>query len=48
MTMQRRRLGRSGLEVTRLGLGLAAIGRPGYITLGRARDLPGTRSPEVM
>jgi aryl-alcohol dehydrogenase-like predicted oxidoreductase len=48
MTLQRRQLGRSGLEVTRLGLGLAAIGRPGYITLGRARDLPGTRSPDAM
>lgn len=27
-----------------LGLGLAAIGRPAYITSGRDRDLPGTRS----
>jgi aryl-alcohol dehydrogenase-like predicted oxidoreductase len=48
MTIERRQLGRSGLEVTRLGLGLAAIGRPGYITLGRARDLPGSRSPDAM
>jgi aryl-alcohol dehydrogenase-like predicted oxidoreductase len=48
MTMERRRLGSSGLEVTRLGLGLAAIGRPGYITLGRAHDLPGTRSPDAL
>ena len=48
MTIERRQLGRSGLEVTRLGLGLAAIGRPGYITLGRARDLPGPRSPDAM
>jgi aryl-alcohol dehydrogenase-like predicted oxidoreductase len=48
MTMERRRLGSSGLEVTRLGLGLAAIGRPGYITLGRARDLPGIRSPDAL
>src|SRR5215510_9879428 len=47
-SMERRRLGTSGLEVTRLGLGLAAIGRPGYITLGRARDLPATRSPDAL
>jgi aryl-alcohol dehydrogenase-like predicted oxidoreductase len=30
--------------VARLGLGLAAIGRPAYITSGRDRDLPGERS----
>jgi len=34
------RLGESGLVVSPLGLGLAAIARPGYITLGRADDLP--------
>lgn len=32
-------LGRSGLPVSRLGLGLAALGRPGYINLGHAGDL---------
>ncbi|MFN8643743.1 MAG: aldo/keto reductase [Candidatus Binatia bacterium] len=32
-------LGRSGLPASRLGLGLAALGRPGYITLGHADDL---------
>lgn len=31
-----------------LGLGLAAIGRPGYITLGRDRDLPADRSPAAL
>src|SRR5919112_5237753 len=31
-----------------LGLGLAAIGRPGYITLGRERDLPADRSPAAL
>jgi aryl-alcohol dehydrogenase-like predicted oxidoreductase len=40
-------LGTTGLVVTRLGLGLAALGRPGYITLGRAQDLP-ERTPEAM
>lgn len=32
----------------RLGLGLAAIGRPGYITLGRERDLPAERTVEAL
>ncbi len=34
-------LGRTGLAVSRLGLGLAALGRPGYINLGHGRDLAG-------
>jgi aryl-alcohol dehydrogenase-like predicted oxidoreductase len=46
--VERRGLGRSGLAVTRLGIGLAAIARPGYITLGRDRDLPAERSPEAL
>lgn len=46
--LARRALGRSGLEVSRLGLGLAAVGRPGYITLGRDRDLPTARTPAVL
>jgi aryl-alcohol dehydrogenase-like predicted oxidoreductase len=32
-------LGRTGLPVSRLGLGLAALGRPGYINLGHGRDI---------
>ena len=32
-------LGRSGLPVSDLGLGLAALGRPGYINLGHGDDL---------
>jgi len=43
-----RTLGRTPLRVSRLGLGLAAVGRPGYINLGRARDLPAGRSPEAL
>ena len=43
-----RKLGRTGLTVSRLGLGLAAVGRPGYITLGRARDLPAARTPDAL
>ncbi len=34
-------LGGTGLTVTRIGLGLAALGRPGYINLGHASDLAG-------
>ena len=34
-------LGDNGLAVSRIGLGLAALGRPGYINLGHARDLGG-------
>lgn len=37
--MTPRELGTSGLEGTPLGLGLAALGRPGYLNLGHARDL---------
>ncbi|MYX42400.1 aldo/keto reductase [Streptomyces sp. BBFR115] len=32
----------------RLGLGLAAVGRPGYINLGRDRDLPADRSVDAL
>jgi len=38
-----RTLGRTGLRVTPIGLGLAAVGRPAYITLGRAADLGAER-----
>ncbi|MCX4552155.1 aldo/keto reductase [Streptomyces sp. NBC_01387] len=31
-----------------IGLGLAAVGRPGYINLGRDRDLPAERTPETL
>ncbi len=43
-----RRLSRRGLEVTPLGVGLAALGRPGYINLGHDRDFPKGRSVEAM
>src|SRR5687768_9599267 len=39
--MERRELGSTGLVVSRLGLGLAALGRPGYITPNHAADLGG-------
>jgi aryl-alcohol dehydrogenase-like predicted oxidoreductase len=41
-------LGDTGLAVTRLGLGLAALGRPAYITLGREIDLGADRHRTTM
>jgi aryl-alcohol dehydrogenase-like predicted oxidoreductase len=46
--MEMRRLGRNGPSLSRLGLGLAAIGRPAYLTLGHAGDFPEGRSVEAM
>jgi aryl-alcohol dehydrogenase-like predicted oxidoreductase len=46
--MHARSLGRTGLPVTPIGLGLAAAGRPGYIDLGRDEDLGRDRSVEAM
>lgn len=42
--MELRPLGSTGLRVTPIGLGLAALGRPGYITLDRETDLGSDRS----
>jgi aryl-alcohol dehydrogenase-like predicted oxidoreductase len=39
-----RRLGTAGPPVTAIGLGLAALGRPGYINLGHGDDLGEDRS----
>lgn len=38
-----RQLGTTGLTVSRLGLGLAALGRPAYINLGHRTDVAGHR-----
>jgi aryl-alcohol dehydrogenase-like predicted oxidoreductase len=46
--VEQRTLGRTGIAVSRLGIGLAAIARPGYITLGRDRDLAGERSADAL
>jgi aryl-alcohol dehydrogenase-like predicted oxidoreductase len=37
--MKTRRLGQTPLEVSPIGLGLASLGRPGYINIGHADDL---------
>jgi aryl-alcohol dehydrogenase-like predicted oxidoreductase len=46
--MTPRPLGASGLAVTPIGLGLAAVGRPAYLGFGRADDLGDDRSVEFM
>ena len=37
--MELRTLGRNGPFVSRIGLGMAALGRPGYINLGHGKEL---------
>jgi aryl-alcohol dehydrogenase-like predicted oxidoreductase len=44
--METRRLGQH--EVSRLGLGLAALGRPAYINVGHGTDFPGGRAPDEL
>ena len=46
--MQVRALGSTGLSVTPIGLGLAALGRPAYINLGRDHDLGDDRDVAAM
>jgi aryl-alcohol dehydrogenase-like predicted oxidoreductase len=46
--MEIRSFGNSGLSVTPLGLGLAALGRPGYINLGHGQDLNGNYDVSIM
>jgi len=41
-------LGRTGFSVSPIGLGLAALGRPGYINLGHAEDLERDYEVEAM
>jgi aryl-alcohol dehydrogenase-like predicted oxidoreductase len=43
-----RPLGSTGLAVTPVGLGLAALGRPAYIDLGREADLGADRGVEAL
>jgi aryl-alcohol dehydrogenase-like predicted oxidoreductase len=46
--MNRKPLGNSHLSVTSLGLGLAALGRPGYINLGHGDDLNSNHDVSAM
>lgn len=43
-----RQFGKSRHQVTPIGLGLAALGRPGYINLGHEEDLPDGRTIEAL
>ncbi|NBC87553.1 MAG: aldo/keto reductase, partial [Bacteroidetes bacterium] len=46
--METRSFGSTGLSVTSIGLGLAALGRPGYINLGHGDDLDGRREVDAL
>ena len=46
--MEFRTLGSTGLLVSRIGLGMAALGRPGYINLGHGSDLGGELGEAAM
>jgi len=46
--MEMRELGGAGLSVSRLGLGMAALGRPGYMVLGHAEDMAGGTAVDAM
>jgi len=46
--MELRNFGKTGLMVTPIGLGMAALGRPGYINLGHASDLSQQYEIEAM
>ena len=46
--MKQKKFGNSDLTVTTLGLGLAALGRPGYINLGHGKDLDHNYAVEAM
>jgi aryl-alcohol dehydrogenase-like predicted oxidoreductase len=46
--MDTRTLGTTNIDVSRMGVGLAALGRPGYMTLGHADDLGGEYEPAKM
>lgn len=46
--MNRVHFNETGLMVTTMGLGLAALGRPGYINLGHATDLDNDYGPAAM
>lgn len=46
--METKPLGKTGLLVSQIGLGMAALGRPGYINLGHGEDFRDQRSVDGM
>lgn len=48
MTIPLTSLGKTSLTVSKMGLGLAALGRPGYINIGHSRDLSGKYAPAAL
>lgn len=46
--MQERLVGSTGLKISRIGIGLAAVGRPAYINLGRDTDLGADRTIDTL
>lgn len=46
--MQYKKITSEQLRVSRMGLGLAALGRPGYITLGHGQDMAGRYDTAAM
>ena len=46
--LEPRSLGRTGLSVTPMGLGLAALGRPAYVNLGHHDDVGERRTPAAL
>ena len=46
--MDLQELGKTGLRVSRIGLGLAAVGRPAYINVGRDEDLGDDRTIDAL
>ena len=46
--MESRRWGNTGWEVSRLGMGLAALGRPAYVNVGHGDDLAGRQDAEAL
>lgn len=42
------KLAEATTPTARIGLGLAAVGRPGYLNLSREQDLPAERTPEAL
>src|SRR5688572_15698087 len=45
--MELRKFGNTSLSISRIGLGMAALGRPGYINLGHGKDIHSHHLPSM-